>query len=150
VSNVACMKNCEIEIGLASALPDFARGAHGNLSEQQRRVGASAPANAVVAPAGSDRVAPPQSKASIASVMELAKKSNCTACHQLDTRTVGPALRDVAAKYKYDNGAEARLAEKVKKGGSGVWGSIPMPANAVRDEDIRTLVRWILSGAPEK
>jgi cytochrome c len=77
---------------------------------------------------------------------ELAKKSACTACHAVDKKLVGPAYREVAAKYKGDKGAEAKLIEKVKKGGSGVWGQVPMPANSnVKDEDIKTLVKWVLS-----
>jgi cytochrome c len=80
---------------------------------------------------------------------ELAKKSNCFACHTVDRKLVGPAYQDVAKKYAGDKTAEAKLVEKVKKGGIGVWGtSVPMPPNsAVKDEDIKTLVRWILAGA---
>ena len=77
----------------------------------------------------------------------LMKKSGCVACHQIDKKLVGPAYKDVAAKYKSDKTAEAKLIEKVKKGGTGVWGQIPMPPNSpqVKDEDIKTLVKWILS-----
>lgn len=77
---------------------------------------------------------------------ELAKKNNCTACHKVDGKLVGPGYKDVAAKYKSDKNAEAMLIEKVKKGGMGVWGPIPMPPNAaVKDEDVKTLVKWILA-----
>ena len=77
---------------------------------------------------------------------ELAKKNACTACHAVDKKLVGPAYKDVAAKYKGDKGAEAKLVEKVKKGGTGVWGQVPMPPNTnVKDEDVKTLVKWILS-----
>jgi cytochrome c len=77
---------------------------------------------------------------------ELAKKNACTACHSIDKKLVGPAYKDVAAKYKADKGAEAKLVEKVKKGGVGVWGQVPMPPNAnVKDEHAKTLVKWILS-----
>ena len=77
---------------------------------------------------------------------ELAKKHNCLACHTVDKKLVGPSYKDVAAKYRGDKGAEAKLAEKVKKGGTGVWGPVPMPPNAqVPDADIRALVKWILS-----
>ena len=77
---------------------------------------------------------------------ELAKKNACTACHAIDKKLVGPAYKEVAAKYKGDKGAEAKLAEKVKKGGTGVWGQVPMPPNTnVKDEDVKTLVKWILS-----
>lgn len=75
----------------------------------------------------------------------MAKKYNCTACHQLDKKSVGPAYKEVAKKYKGDAGAAAKLAEKVKKGGTGVWGAIPMPPNAaVPDADIKKLVDWVL------
>ncbi|MGH8852412.1 MAG: c-type cytochrome [Casimicrobiaceae bacterium] len=76
----------------------------------------------------------------------LMKKDGCAACHAIDKKIVGPAYQEVAAKYKADKGAPAKLAEKVKKGGSGVWGPIPMPPNTqVSDADIKTLVSWILT-----
>src|SRR5512146_206105 len=75
----------------------------------------------------------------------MAKKYNCLACHQMDTKLVGPAYKDVAKKYKGNAGAEAMLIQKVKKGGGGVWGPIPMPPNtAVPDADVKALVEWIL------
>ena len=77
---------------------------------------------------------------------DLAQKKNCMACHALDKKLVGPAYKDVAAKYRGDKDAEAKLVDKVKKGGVGVWGQVPMPPNStVKDEDIKTLVKWILA-----
>ena len=77
---------------------------------------------------------------------ELAKKNMCLSCHSADKKVVGPAYKEVAAKYKGDKTAEVKLIEKVKKGGSGVWGQVPMPPNStVKDEDIKTLVKWILA-----
>ena len=78
---------------------------------------------------------------------ELAKKSGCTACHSVDKKIVGPSFKEVAAKYRTDKGAEAKLVDKVKKGGMGVWGQVPMPPNSpqVKDEDIQALVKWVLS-----
>jgi len=76
----------------------------------------------------------------------LAKKYNCLACHAVDKKVIGPAYQDVAAKYKGDAGAEAKLIAKVKNGGSGTWGQIPMPPNSsVPDADIKALVKWVLS-----
>jgi len=77
----------------------------------------------------------------------LAQKSGCLACHSIDKKVLGPAYKDVAAKYKGDKTAEAKMIEKVKKGGSGTWGPMPMPANSpqVKDEDIKTIVQWVLS-----
>jgi cytochrome c len=78
----------------------------------------------------------------------MAKKYNCTACHAVDKKVVGPSYQDVAKKYKGDATAEAKLIEKVKKGGSGVWGPVPMPPNPqVPDADVKSLVTWILGGA---
>jgi cytochrome c len=76
----------------------------------------------------------------------LAKKHNCFACHQTDKKVVGPSYKEVAAKYANDKAAPAKLAEKVKKGGVGVWGQVPMPPNAqVPDADVQALVKWILT-----
>jgi cytochrome c len=80
--------------------------------------------------------------------LELAKKSNCMSCHQVDKKLVGPAYQDVAKKYAGQPDALKNLVEKVKKGGKCVWGEVPMPPNAaVKDADIETLVKWILAGA---
>ena len=77
---------------------------------------------------------------------ELAKKHNCFACHAVDKKLVGPAYKDVAAKYRNDPQAEQKLFQKVKNGGQGVWGQVPMPPNTqVPDADIHSLVKWILS-----
>ena len=77
---------------------------------------------------------------------ELMKKDGCAACHAVDKKVIGPAYQEVAAKYKGDAAAATKLADKVKKGGVGVWGQIPMPPNAqVPDADIKNLVAWILS-----
>ena len=76
----------------------------------------------------------------------LAKKHNCFACHAIDKKVVGPSYKDVANKYRGDKSAEAKLIDKVKKGGAGVWGQVPMPPNAtVPDADVKALVQWILS-----
>ena len=76
----------------------------------------------------------------------LAKKYNCLTCHTVDKKLIGPSYAEVAAKYKADAGAEAKLVAKVKNGGVGTWGQIPMPPNAsVPDADIKTLVKWVLS-----
>ena len=77
---------------------------------------------------------------------DLAKAKNCMACHAMDKKLVGPSYKDVAKKYAGNAKAEAMLAEKVKKGGVGVWGQVPMPPNAnVKDADVQTLVKWILA-----
>jgi cytochrome c len=77
---------------------------------------------------------------------ELAAKKACMACHSVDNKIVGPAFKDVAKKYKGQKGIEAKLAEKVMKGGKGAWGEVAMPANVqVSAEEAKQLVAWVLS-----
>jgi cytochrome c len=113
---------------------------------------AAAPVAAVPAPAVSQvaATAQPQPVAVAApgsKERKLAQKSGCFACHTVEKKLVGPAWNDVAAKYHGQKDAEAMLVAKVTKGGSGVWGAVPMPPNSpkVGDADIKTLVRYILS-----
>jgi cytochrome c len=77
---------------------------------------------------------------------DLAQKKNCMACHAIDKKLVGPAYKDVAAKYAGQKDAVDKLAQKVVKGGAGVWGAVPMPANPqVSDAEAKQLVQWILT-----
>ena len=77
---------------------------------------------------------------------DLAKAKNCMACHALDKKLVGPSYKDVAAKYASDKDAAARLAKKIREGGTGVWGQVPMPANPqVNEADALTLAKWVLA-----
>ena len=75
----------------------------------------------------------------------LAAKYNCTACHAVDKKIVGPSYKEVAAKYAGESGAAAKLQQKIKNGGSGVWGAIPMPPSNVPDADLKAIVEWILT-----
>lgn len=78
--------------------------------------------------------------------VELAKQKNCLACHAVDKKLVGPAYKDIAAKYKADKNAPAMLAKKIREGGVGVWGQIPMPANPqVNEQEAQALAKWVLS-----
>jgi cytochrome c len=82
--------------------------------------------------------------------MVLAKKARCVACHAVDQKRVGPSFRDIGAKYRGQDGIEARLMEKVRAGGSGNWGDVPMmpnPPERIADADLQSVVRWILDGA---
>jgi cytochrome c len=129
--NTGCMKDCVREVRLSSEMPDYARDQHGNLAEQVRGGGASS--------------APPAAK----SGLDLAKAASCTACHGVGERIVGPGFREVAARYAGDAGAAGRLTAKLKAGGAGAWGTIPMPPQAqLKDAVARALVQWILGGAP--
>ncbi|NJD33973.1 MAG: cytochrome c-550 PedF [Betaproteobacteria bacterium] len=86
--------------------------------------------------------------APVSPMAALAKKSTCLSCHAVDARGVGPSYREVAKKYAKDKKAEATLLAKVKKGGSGNWGKVPMPPmDAVPEADLKALIKWILAGA---
>jgi cytochrome c len=76
---------------------------------------------------------------------DLAAKKNCMACHSIDKKVVGPAYKEVAAKYAGQKDAVAKLAEKIQKGGVGVWGQVPMPANPVTPDEAKQLATWVLS-----
>ncbi len=103
---------------------------------------AAAPAPAPASAAGAKAEAP----LDLASGQAMMQKDGCSACHAVDKKVVGPAYQDVAAKYRSDATALAKLTQKVKTGGAGVWGQVPMPPNAqASDADIKALVTWILS-----
>ncbi|KPF59070.1 cytochrome C [beta proteobacterium AAP51] len=161
VQGVACMRNCAAEPKVASFLPDFARNNHGNLAEQQRPVGpqrgadttrpAPTSAAAAVAVAAAAAAAPrPAAAASEGQLaLALAAKHTCTACHGVEQKIVGPGLREIAAKHAGRTDAEAYLLGKIKNGGQGVWGAIPMPAQSLPDNDAQVLARWLAAGAPK-
>ncbi len=158
VQGSLCMSGCATELDIRSFLPDYARNAHGNLAEQHRAVGPVRGADttrAALSPAPSMPVMVAAStptptatpKPSGKPPAELAKASNCTACHAQAARLLGPSFKDIAARYKSDPQAEDKLTLKVRNGAQGVWGAIPMPANpALKEEEARSLVRWILGG----
>lgn len=80
--------------------------------------------------------------------MQLAQKNACTACHAVDKKLVGPAFQDVAKKYEGQPDAVSKLADNIRKGGSGKWGAVPMPAQpALSEADAKTLAQWVLGGA---
>jgi len=156
VQAVACMKDCAPEARVASFLPDFARNNNGNLAEQQRLVGPQrgadttrpAPANLAAAAAAAAAPAPRAAADNPgAAALALAQKSGCTACHGVDSRIVGPGLREIAARYAARSDGESYLAGKIKAGGQGVWGAIPMPPQTIPDSDIAVLARWLAQGA---
>jgi cytochrome c len=144
VKNVACMKNCATEVHVSSVIPEHARDSHGDLSQQNRAVG-GVRGEKIAEAAAAKPAAPPAGPAPLA---DLARRKACLSCHGVDKRIVGPAFREVAAKYHGQAGIEARLVEKVKAGSSGTWGPIPMPPNPdLPESDARALVQWILGGA---
>ena len=152
-SNVACMKNCVPEIKVASMLPDYARNAHGNLAEQNRLVGqqhgadTTRPEGKAVGAAASVANTPPAAKPVAKPAdpaLALLSKHNCTACHAQDRKVVGPSFNEIAKKHA---GKTDYLAGKIKSGGQGVWGAVPMPPQTAPDADIKTMAGWLAAGA---
>ncbi|MBM3362292.1 MAG: c-type cytochrome [Betaproteobacteria bacterium] len=154
--NALCMKDCAAEPKLASLLPDYARNAHGNLQEQNRLVGpqrgadttrpearqlASVPAGA--APASRAEAVKPETSANKAAAALLARHT-CTACHGMDRKLLGPSMVEIARKHP---GKTDYLLGKIRQGGVGVWGSIPMPAQNLPEADAKVLAEWISRGA---
>ncbi len=153
-ANVVCMKDCAAEPKLASLLPDFARNAHGNLAEQNRIVGPQKGADTTrpegkspgVAPAPAAPAAAPKAEAHAESkaAIALLGKHSCTACHAMDKKLVGPGFAEIAKKHA---GKTDYLAGKIKAGGAGVWGPVPMPAQALPEADAKAIAAWIAKGA---
>jgi cytochrome c len=146
-ANVACMRDCAGEVRLSSEMPSYAVDQHGNLADQRRAMGAIEGVKTASA-----EPTPAKSAAKAAGGLELAKRYGCIACHAVDTKLVGPGFREIAARYVRDGvrpaDAEARLVAKVKAGGAGAWGDVPMPGQPqVGAADSRTIVQWILAGA---
>ena len=166
VKAVACMKHCEAEPSVASLLPEHARNSHGNLAEQNRAVGAqhgldtTRPASAAHAPAlaGAAAATPPAAPANPgkpvagangenAVVIALLGKHSCVACHGIDNKLVGPSFKAVAGKHAGRSDAQAYLAGKIREGSRGVWGQMPMPPQALGDDDAKAIARWLIDGA---
>jgi S-disulfanyl-L-cysteine oxidoreductase SoxD len=157
VKAVACMRDCAVETKVASFLPEHARNAHGNLAEQNRLVGAqhgadtSRPAGAApaagVAPATPTPAAAPATAGDGPAIKALLAKYTCSACHGVDAKIVGPALRDIAGKHGSRPDALAYLTGKIRSGGSGVWGPVPMPPQSLPEADARRIAQWLLDGA---
>ncbi len=149
----ACMTNCVSFVQIGSVLPDYARNAHGNIAEQNREYGPFR---------GADSTKPPLAKlpglnntsmvahsavAKPKTPEDLFKENNCSACHAKATKLVGPSASEIARKYRDQPGMEDKLVAKVKAGGSGVWGPIPMPPHSdVSNETLHILVHWVLTG----
>ena len=148
-ANMACMKNCATDVKVTSMLPDFARDAHGNLADQNRLVGQQKGVNTLRTAATSSGTKAPATvtdtnKGPNDAVMGLLQANNCLACHGLDKKVVGPAFTDVASKH---TGKLDYLTNKILMGSSGVWGSIPMPAQTLKPADAKAIAEWLAGSA---
>jgi len=159
VKAVACMKNCATEPTVASFLPDHARNAHGNLAEQNRIVGAqlgadtTKPAGAPVMralpaePKPATRPAAAAASGGHAGAVALFAKHNCTACHAVDKKVLGPSMQEVAKKHGARADKVAYLSGKILGGAAGVWGAIPMPGQDIPKADAQAIAEWVAAGA---
>jgi cytochrome c len=148
VQGSTCMTNCVREVKITSEMPAYARNDHGNLAQQMRALGpvrgidttryAAQPALLAAAPA----------PASSPAAADLVRQQGCTACHGVNQRIVGPAFADIGDKHRARADVEAYLVGKMKAGGSGVWGQVPMPPQPnLKDAEAKIIAQWILNGA---
>jgi S-disulfanyl-L-cysteine oxidoreductase SoxD len=151
VQGTACMKDCAAPARVVSSLPEHARDAHGNLAAQQRLVGAQRGVDTTRATAGPPASATARTAGTDgdAAALALAKKHNCLTCHGVGHKLVGPAFNDVARKYAARGDAAAHLVQRILGGSSGVWGSVPMPAQTLPQADAQALALWLAQGAKQ-
>lgn len=156
VKNAACMKDCEIDPKVHSSLPAFARDAHGNIAEQNRVIGPVRGADTTKPPPTGPVGSMPAPQVAVvasaapgdAGALGLLTSNGCVACHGVKSKIVGPGFNEVAAKYKGKADLEAYLVGKIRSGGSGVWGAVPMPPQTeLKDADAKAIAQWIAGGA---
>ena len=169
-NNTACTSNCATDPKVASFLPDFARNQHGNLAEQNRLVGPQRGADttrpevrtlggsrtvalaAIPAPNAAPAVTATKAAPAVSgsgssdgkAAIALTQQNACVACHAMDTKLLGPSFSAIAQKHA---GKVDYLASKIKGGGSGVWGAIPMPAQTLTESDAKSIAAWLAAGA---
>jgi cytochrome c len=156
VRGTACMKDCPVEGRVTSELPGHARDSHGDLAAQHRVIGpvrgADTTRPAPDGPGEAGRQVAERTARAVFSPAEpaggpaLVQQHACAACHALDQRLVGPSFREIAGRYRGAPDAERALVDKMRAGGGGAWGPMPMPAQAhVADADLQSISRWILT-----
>jgi len=145
VQGSACVRDCPTEAKIASLIPEHARNAHGNLAAQQRGVGPQR--GAVTEPKAEAPSAQALAAAATVPVRDLLQKNVCLACHQVDSKAVGPSFREVASRHGARADAKDYLAAKIRQGGVGSWGQIPMPPQSIAEADLQAIVSWLAAGA---
>ena len=172
VQGSGCMANCAAPTAVVSSLPDHARNAHGNLAEQSRDIGPSrvaetsgasdlnsaqnsrnsglnmAPDQSIRAREAPESIANTGTAVSLAAIQPMLDKNACMACHGMSSKLVGPSFKDIAARYKTADGAVNLLSGKIKNGGQGVWGAIPMPAQTLSVQESAQIAQWLVNGMP--
>ncbi len=154
-----CMSNCKVDTKISSSIPAYAMNAHGNLAEQNRSwtslVGLDT-SSPIVESATKPEVtkapvdaAPKPASAAIKTkdVMPILQKNACMACHAVATKVLGPSFKEIAKKYTGRSDAVTYLAGKIKSGGAGVWGAVPMPPGATTEAESRKIAQWLSQGS---
>ena len=145
VSAKRCMTDCGATPTVQSELPAYARDAHGNLADQNRLVGPQRGATTAKAAAASTASTANEAATTIvADFKKILDKNGCTGCHQVDGKLLGPSFKEISAKYSKQADGQTYLVNKIRKGGVGVWGSIPMPEQAIPENEALALARWIM------
>lgn len=138
-----CMRDCGAAPKIVSQMPAYARNAHGNLAQQQRARGATRGVDTKRYETGAPALA-----ANVTSAREMLGRHACTACHGVEQRIVGPGFAEVGGRYRDRSDAAAYLAARIRGGGSGAWGQVPMPAQpGVPEAEAAAIAQWILAGA---
>ena len=171
VQGSSCMSNCAVQTAVVSSLPAHARDAHGNLADQSRGIGPSRGAqtsagketktsqngqinesNKPLAQVNTAQAAPEtianQTLVTLAQIKPVLDKNACLACHGMASKLVGPSFKDISTRYKAQAGALNLLSGKIKNGGQGVWGSIPMPAQALSAQEAAQIAQWLVNEMP--
>jgi S-disulfanyl-L-cysteine oxidoreductase SoxD len=158
VQGSTCMTNCTPKVAITSHLPDFARNAHGNIAAQNRAIGGLRGADtlqpaptaflSLAARMAQDKTVAAAATGGATDVSKLAAQHACLACHGIGNKIVGPSFLDIHKKYALQKtDAVKLLTVRIKSGGSGTWGTIPMPAqDHVPETDIRAIAEWIAAG----
>jgi S-disulfanyl-L-cysteine oxidoreductase SoxD len=142
-----CMKDCVKDVTIASEMPEFARNQNGNLAQQKRPLGPMRGIDTARYDAGKTLVAA-TSAAAVSHPSDLIARHACTSCHGMTNKIIGPGFNEIATKYEGRADAQTYLSKRIKEGGQGVWGAIPMPPQAgLKESDADEIARWIAGGA---
>jgi cytochrome c len=150
VQGLACMTRCAAEPKIVSEMPAFALNAHGDLRRQFRPIGALATIDSTRHEGHNAGlpVAQAMRSESDGNTREILTRNACMTCHGFDSAVVGPAFKDVAARYRERAEATNYLVEKIRKGGVGAWGQVPMPGQpGIREDELVAVVRWLITGS---
>ena len=143
-----CMKACVKEVTIASEMPEFARNQNGNLAQQKRPLGPMRGIDTARYDVGKTTGTSTAPTAAASHPSDLLTRHACTSCHGMTSKIIGPGFNEIAAKYEGRADAKVYLSKKMREGGQGVWGAIPMPPQAgLKENDADTIAHWLAAGA---